>query len=317
MAGHKPIIIEQGEEAFKRARRVFRYWQSGVLHPFSNVQFGEGGAGTFSDGKLLTGIKSDTLREVLESFVIFGADPKILYTAKPHLGTDSLAHILVNIRQKLIELGASIYFRTELIDITVNDDNELESLILEKWSEDNIENRERIELPCRYLILAPGHSSRNLYYKLAKTKLNMSAKNMAMGLRIEHQQKWLNNIQYGETCYLNFAKNLPAAAYKITNQNRDHRAVYSFCMCPGGMIVGAASGHEQILTNGMSRKNRKTKFANAALLVNVSTDDFKNFFKENQNTDNHILKEWARRVKEYPCLVGIFMQQTLESRAYF
>lgn len=332
LAGLKPIVIEQGEVVEQRKLSVSRYWKKGYLNQYSNVQFGEGGAGTFSDGKLATGIKHSLLQEVIFSLAQASELEEIAILSKPHLGTDQLPKVLKYYRTRLEEMGATIHYNTECYDL-VTEQEQLKALKLRRWSfpkdasltkksylESGDFTYEYFELPCETLFLACGHSSRNLYYLLAQKGVVLESKSFAVGVRVEHKQKWLNQCQYGLDNVLRFRDALPSADYKLTYQTQKKRGVYSFCMCPGGLVVASASGKEQIVTNGMSLYQRKSPFANSALLVTVQPDDFWSFYQEKKNEpfsqNSEKLKLWASRVEQYPVLASIYFQEWIESRAY-
>jgi len=258
-AGLKPIIIERGYPVEERAKHVKTFFNTGALNPQSNVQFGEGGAGTFSDGKLTTGIKDPRIKKVITELISAGAPEEIKYLAKPHIGTDKLFKILINIRQKIENLGGEYKFNTQLTDINVKN-SQLKSIVLQNE-----------EIDCKNLILAIGHSARDTLEMLEKKGLYMEAKAFSIGLRIEHKQSTINKAQYGE-----FWKHpkLGAADYKL-NVNAEGRGVYTFCMCPGGQVVAAASEEGRLAINGMSHYKRDCINANSAVLVSVSPHDFK------------------------------------------
>lgn len=329
LAGLKPILIEQGEAVEERKKTVGRYWKKGLLHKYSNVQYGEGGAGTFSDGKLATGIKHSLLHEVILSLAKASGKKEIAYLSKAHIGTNVLPQVLRYYRQKLLELGAEIHYQTICYDLEISD-NAITKIYLKKW-EKNKEHKKAFleeadlhfsyfELPCEALFLACGHSAREMYYLLAKKGISLESKSFAVGLRVEHRQKWLNACQYGEESLVRFRDSLPSADYKVTFQSSDKRGVYSFCMCPGGLVVASASGKEQIVTNGMSLYERKSPFANSALLVTVQDEDFEKFYQEKRNEAFSLaskkLSLWAERVEKYPVLKGIYFQEWIESKAY-
>lgn len=292
--GRRPILVEQGEPVEERERSVHRYWTTGELDPYSNVQFGEGGAGTFSDGKLNTGTKSPWHRAVLEEFVLAGAPEEILYSSRPHIGTDILAGVVKRLRERIIALGGEVRFRTELVDILLAEGEkagpaalsdparpQLKGVILRETGDGRCSHDRtgdggsgagrNYELPCQDLILAPGHSSRKLVRRLAERGLRVEAKAFAVGVRIEHPQELIDKAQYGELA-LGRWPGLPASSYKLST-HLEERSVFSFCMCPGGVVVAAASGPEQVVTNGMSRYARASGMANSALLVNVLPRD--------------------------------------------
>lgn len=262
MAGARPVIVEQGKSVDERQMDVKAFWEKGVLNPKSNVQFGEGGAGTFSDGKLTTGINDIRVGFVLDEFVKAGAPEEILYLAKPHIGTDKLIEIVKNIRKKIISLGGEVFFNTEMTDFEEKD-GALKSIICKR-------ENERIELDTDRLIMAIGHSARKTFKMLYDKKINIEGKAFSVGVRIEHSQEFINKAQYGD-----FSKYLSAADYKLFTHLKNGRGVYTFCMCPGGFVVGAASEPGGIVTNGMSYYGRNGKNANSALLVGVTSEDFK------------------------------------------
>lgn len=253
-AGAAPIILERGARVDDRAKRVEQYWQGGALDINSNVQFGEGGAGTFSDGKLTTRIGDSRAKQVLEDFHRFGADEDILYKAKPHIGTDVLRNVIKNIRLYLESLGCEFQFETALTDI------DIQNGILQ-----GITTSREEYIPCHHLILAIGHSARDTYEMLLAKGVSMVQKPFSVGVRIEHLQRDIDKAMYGD-----FAGHpaLGAADYQLSHRQGED-ACYSFCMCPGGVVVAAASEPETIVTNGMSYRSRNEKNANAALCVNV------------------------------------------------
>lgn len=259
--GYKPIIYERGEKVEDRVKTIEEFWQNGKLNKNSNVQFGEGGAGTFSDGKLNTLVKDKAYRgkKVFEIFVENGAPKEIMYLNNPHIGTDLLRNVIINMRNKIISLGGKIHYNSCLTNININN-NELESIEI---------NNDQI-IPCKTLVLAIGHSARDTFEMLYQKNIEMSAKPFAVGIRIEHPQEMINKSQYGEKYY----KMLPPASYKLTYQTKKNRGVYSFCMCPGGYVVNASSEENRLAVNGMSNHARDTKNANSALVVTISPDDF-------------------------------------------
>ena len=262
-AGQRPILLERGRPVEAREADVERFWSTGQLDPASNVQFGEGGAGAFSDGKLNTGTKDLRHRFILERLVSCGAPPDILVDAKPHVGTDYLHTVLQNLRQKLTALGADIRFETQLVDLRT------EHGVLTGVELSGPEGRET--LPCRSLILAPGHSARDTFETLYKRGVPMEAKPFAVGLRIEHRQADCDAAQYRQ--YAGHP-GLPASTYKLSCHLPNGRGVFSFCVCPGGEVVAAASEPERIVTNGMSEFARDKENINGAILVNVTPEDF-------------------------------------------
>ncbi len=258
--GYQPLVVERGEEVRKRVESVEHFWSSGALKPESNVQFGEGGAGTFSDGKLNTLVKdaNHRYRLVMETFVSFGAPSDILYLNKPHIGTDQLRNVVENMRKEIISLGGEVRFGTKLTDL-VTEGGVLKAVILD----------DEEQIPCEVLILAIGHSARDTFSLLTKHKLFLSPKPFAIGLRIEHKQSLISQVQYG-----NRYQELPAADYKLTHQTKGGRGVYSFCMCPGGFVVNASSEPGHLAVNGMSNYLRNEENANSAIVVTVQPEDF-------------------------------------------
>lgn len=262
-AGACPVVIERGRSVDERQKDVNSFWQTGVLNTSSNVQFGEGGAGTFSDGKLNTGTKDPRSRKVLEEFVKHGAPEEILYNAKPHIGTDKLPLAVKSIRNEIIRLGGKVLFETQLTDIIIKDNNVKEIVVATKNGTEKI--------PCDSLVLALGHSARDTFEMLADLKIPMEQKPFSVGARIEHLQTEIDKAQYGD-----FARkgNLGAADYKLAVHLNNNRGVYTFCMCPGGTVVAAASEENRLVTNGMSKFARAEVNANSALLVGVNPSDF-------------------------------------------
>lgn len=258
--GYKPIIVERGQKVEERTESVQEFWKSGKLNINSNVQFGEGGAGTFSDGKLTTRIKDVRCDYILEKLVEYGAPEEIIYKGKPHIGTDILKIVVKNIRKRIIELGGEVRFNSLLQDIVMENGKMKYAVV----------NGE--EIPCEVLILAIGHSSRDTYTMLYNNKIFMSPKPFAIGVRVEHLQEFMNVNQYGK--YANHPR-LKAADYRLSYTSKaTKRAVYSFCMCPGGDVVAAASEEERLVTNGMSYYKRDGENANSAIVVSVSPEDF-------------------------------------------
>lgn len=260
-AGYCPIILERGEEADKRQKTVENFWKNGVLDPESNVQFGEGGAGTFSDGKLNTLVKDPYGRnhEVLKRFVAAGAPEEIIYQQKPHLGTDVLVGIVEKMRHEIEEMGGKFCFRSKVTDL-IFENNTLKEI--------EINNDKRI--PAQVCVLAPGHSARDTFEMLQKRGVYMEPKSFAVGLRIEHPQEMINMDLYGEP----ENKLLGAASYKVTHKCANGRGVYSFCMCPGGYVVNASSEPGRLAVNGMSYQARDSRNANSAMIVTVTPEDF-------------------------------------------
>lgn len=259
--GFRPILLERGEAVEERVRTVEAFWNGGRLNTASNVQFGEGGAGTFSDGKLNTLVK-DTFgrnQKVLEIFVEAGAPSDILYVNKPHIGTDILVSVVKNMREEILSLGGEIFFNSQVTDINVENYN---------LSAVTLQNGKRFETDLA--VLAIGHSARDTFALLQKKGLYMEAKAFAVGLRIEHPQALMNVSQYGE----HYPEQLPPADYKLTYHAATGRGMYSFCMCPGGFVVDASSEENKLAINGMSYRKRDGQNANSAMIVTVSPKDF-------------------------------------------
>ena len=278
----KPIIIEQGQPVEKRKESVEHFLKTGKLNTSSNVQFGEGGAGTFSDGKLTTGINSPFCRKVLEEFVHFGAPKNILYLSKPHIGTDHLIHIIKKMREYIIAKDGTFLFDTKVTDFEIKNHHivglhTISNQMKETWATNQV-------------ILAIGHSSRDTFEKLYQKGIMMEAKNFSVGVRIEHLQNWINASQFGTVTKLN----LPPAEYKLAYHSATGRSCYTFCMCPGGVVMASSSEFNTIVTNGMSNFLRDGKNANSALLVNITPEDFKS---------------------DSP-LSGIYFQKNLEEKAF-
>ncbi len=260
--GYKPLIIERGNKIEQRIEDVENFWTKNILNENSNVQFGEGGAGTFSDGKLNTLVKDKRFigKKVFEIFVDCGAPKEIMYEQKPHIGTDILRTVIVNLRKKIINMGAEFRFNTKLTDITIVN-NQLTEII--------VNNQEKIK--CHNLILAIGHSARDTMRMLINKKIKIEAKPFAVGLRVIHNQEKINKSQYG-----NYANLLPPANYKLTYTTSKNRGVYSFCMCPGGYVVNASSVKGQLVINGMSNYQRESQNANSAIVVTIFPKDYGN-----------------------------------------
>ena len=260
-AGYRPLVLERGQEAQKRKETVDRFWKDGILDPESNVQFGEGGAGTFSDGKLNTLVKDPNGRnhEVLKRFVEAGAPQEIVFQQKPHLGTDVLIGIVETMRHQIEEMGGAFRFESKVTD-----------LCMEKGRLCAVEINDKEKIPAEVCVLALGHSARDTFSMIHRRGIFMQPKSFAVGLRIEHPQKMINMDLYGEE----ENEALGAASYKVTHTCENGRGVYSFCMCPGGYVVNASSEEGMLAVNGMSYQARDSKNANSALIVTVSPEDF-------------------------------------------
>lgn len=261
--GYKPLIIEQGEPVNKRIEDINNFWNIGILKENSNIQFGEGGAGTFSDGKLTTLIKdkSGRIQKVFDEFVKSGAPKEIKYIKNPHIGTDVLRKVIYNIRKKIESLGGEYLFSSKLTNINIKN-NKIESI--------EINNKDILKT--EILILATGHSARETFEMLNKNGVFLQQKPFSMGVRVEHLQELINKNQYGK--FYN-DKTLPQAEYKLSEKN-GNRGIYTFCMCPGGQVIASTSEKDSIVTNGMSEYKRNKNNANSAILVNVETSDFPN-----------------------------------------
>ncbi len=285
--GYQPVILEQGDPASVRREKVEAFWKDGVLDPDSNVQFGEGGAGTFSDGKLNTGVKDRNGRnqEVLRIFVEAGAPEEILYDARPHLGTDLLVRIVENIRNRILEAGGEVRFRSKAAD-----------LILRDGRVRGVRLSDGEELETEVVVLATGHSARDTFSMLHDRGLQMQPKSFAVGVRVEHPQRLITERQYGPDA----PASLGAAAYRLAHTLENGRGVYSFCMCPGGYVVNASSEPERLAVNGMSYHARDSLNANSAIVVSVTPEDFAAYHQEGTS----------------PVLDGVAFQRELERRAY-
>ena len=262
-AGQKPIVIERGDKVENRTKKVYSFWDGGTLDTNTNVQFGEGGAGTFSDGKLNTGTKDSRSRNVLNEFVSHGAPQEILYNSKPHIGTDRLRDTVKNIREDIIKLGGEVRFNTQLIGIKHTNEKITHVVVKSNNKEEIIETDN--------VVLAIGHSARDTFEMLKNSGIYMEQKPFSIGARIEHLRVDIDKAQYG-----NFAghNKLGAADYKMNIKSKSGRGVYTFCMCPGGMVVAAQSEENTVVTNGMSDFARDSVNSNSALLVNVYPGDF-------------------------------------------
>ncbi len=285
-SGLNPIIIERGKPVDQRQKDIEIFWNEGKLDENSNIQFGEGGAGTFSDGKLNTGVNDTRSRKVLEEFVKHGSPKEILYQAKPHIGTDNLPHTVSNIRKEIIRLGGKVLFETQLTDISIK--NHMVNAI-------TVQRKGTVEkIDCDTLILALGHSARDTFSMLNNLNIPMQQKPFSVGVRIEHLQTKIDRSQYGS-----FADkgNLKSADYKLSAHLPNGRGVYTFCMCPGGTVVGASSEKGRLVTNGMSEFARDKVNANSALLVGVDGKDF-------QSEDVLAGVEFQRKLEEKAFALG-------------
>jgi len=294
-AGLKPIIVEQGGSVEERTVAVETFWNTGKLNPHSNVQFGEGGAGTFSDGKLTTRIKDPRIEYVLSTLIEAGAPEEIAYKQKPHIGTDILKTVVKNIRKRIIEFGGTIHFNTKAVELLLDEERAIKGVRCQSLNQMNGDVKGDL-LETDSVILALGHSSRETFEHLVEINASMEAKPFAVGVRIEHPQIIINGSQYGKD---HSHKRLGAADYKLTYQTADGRSVYSFCMCPGGTVVASASEDGRLVVNGMSEYARNENNANSALLVNVEPKDY----GADSSAYGDVLK-------------GMMFQRKLEERAY-
>ncbi len=283
--GYRPIIIERGEKVDDRQKSIDSFFETNHLNPESNVLFGEGGAGTFSDGKLNTLVKDKFGRNdyILQTFVTYGADEKIIYDNKPHIGTDVLSQVVKNMREETIKNGGEFYFHSRMDNIEIVNESQKRIHITDTKS------GETSVLETELLVLAIGHSARDTFEMLCNKGFIMEPKPFAMGVRIEHPREMIDKSQYGE-----HFKELPAANYKLTHRARNGRGVYTFCMCPGGYVVNSSSEQERICVNGMSYSGRNGVNSNSAIIVTVSPEDF--------GSDS--------------VLAGVEFQRNLEHRAY-
>ena len=287
--GYNPILLEQGKCIEEREKDVLEFINNRVLNTSSNIQFGEGGAGSFSDGKLTTNINSDLNRTVLETFVKFGAPKEIMYLNKPHIGTDNLRKIVKNMREEIIRLGGEVRFNTKVVDFDINSEGSGNPSI----SAVICNNDERIETD--NVILAVGHSARSTFKKLLEKNVHLEPKPFSVGVRIEHKQSKINEAQYGNNTKLK----LPPAEYKLAFHGEDGRSCYTFCMCPGGFVMASSSEENTIVTNGMSYFDRSGDNANSALLVSIRPEDYMNNYEDNTCPLN-----------------GMYFQKDLEEKAF-
>ncbi|MFK8059676.1 MAG: NAD(P)/FAD-dependent oxidoreductase, partial [Polaribacter sp.] len=282
----KPVVLERGKNVQDRRRDLKAINQDHIVNEDSNYSFGEGGAGTYSDGKLYTrSLKRGDVRRIFENLVFHGATEQILIDAHPHIGTNKLPKIIQNIRKTILQFGGEIHFETRVTDFVVKN-NKLQAIQLQNGN----------EMVVNSVILATGHSARDVYELLHKKEIALKAKSFAMGVRVEHPQELIDQIQYH--CSTERDELLPAAAYSLVHQV-NNRGVYSFCMCPGGFIVPAATANGEVVVNGMSPSRRNNKFANSGIVVELDIDkDFKKY-------------------EEFGALKGLEFQKDLEKIAFF
>ena len=285
--GYKPIVLERGKKVRERTKDTWNLWRKNQLHPESNVQFGEGGAGTFSDGKLYSQIKDPRYlgRKVMQEFVKAGAPEEILVNAHPHIGTFKLVKVVEHLREQIIALGGEVRFEQRVIDVAIVD-GQLQGLTVL-----DLAKQQSYELPTQQAVLALGHSARDTFEMLYERGVYVEAKPFSIGFRIEHPQSLIDHARWGRHAGHPL---LGAADYKLVHHAKNGRAVYSFCMCPGGTVVAATSEVGRVVTNGMSQYSRNERNANAGIVVGITPEDFPS---------------------KHP-LAGIELQRTLESTAY-
>ena len=296
--GFKPIIFERGKEVSERIKDVESFWNGNSINPESNVSFGEGGAGTFSDGKLNTGVKDKTgrIKAVIDDFIGFGAPFDIGFQAKPHIGTNELRKVMTNMRNEIINLGGQVIFNSKFTGFSyINNASLVKSDNILSVEITSMLDGKKSYYDTNSLILAIGHSARDTFEVLKDNELNMEPKPFAIGLRIEHPAEMINRAQYGETEF----NNLPTADYKMTYHASNGRNVYSFCMCPGGYVVNASSDIEQSVVNGMSNHDRNGINSNSAIVCNVTPEDYT-----------------AEGFEKYGVLSGVYFQKKFEGAAF-
>ncbi len=278
--GYNPLVIERGSSVEERIQKVNDFWEKDILDTECNVQFGEGGAGTFSDGKLNTLIKdkNNRMKEVFKIFVKFGAPEDIMYKSKPHIGTDILCEVVKNMRNEIIRLGGEFRFNTKLTNIKY-ENNKLKSIIV----------NETQEILTDVLVLAIGHSARDTFKMIYDNGIELKPKPFAVGVRVQHKQSFINESQYGK----NYYHELENASYKLTHTCKNKKGVYTFCMCPGGYVVNSSSEKGMTSINGMSYRSRNSENANSAVIVTIGPDDY-----------------------GYGALDGMKFQQDLETKTY-
>ena len=320
--GFKPVVLERGKPVRERTKDTWGLWRKKTLNPESNVQFGEGGAGTFSDGKLYSQIKDPRFlgRKVMHEFVQHGAPAEILYEAHPHIGTFKLVKVVEGIREQIIALGGEIRFEQRVTDVLLN--QELSAQSLRGLEVENLQNGERYTLPARHVVIALGHSARDTFAMLYERGVAMHAKPFSVGFRIEHPQGVIDRARWGRHAGHPL---LGAADYKLVHHAANGRAVYSFCMCPGGTVVAATSEPGRVVTNGMSQYSRNERNANAGMVVGIDPPDypmdaaaFVHAFGEEKGqryaTEAAAMK--AKDPKAAHPMSGIAFQRQLESGAY-
>ena len=312
--GLKPIVIERGTPVRQRTKDTWGLWRKHVLNPRSNVQFGEGGAGTFSDGKLYSQIKDPRHlgRKVMQEFVRFGAPEDILFAAHPHIGTFKLVKVVEGLREEIIRLGGEVRFEQRVVDIEY-EANSIAALRIQDYA-----NNETYTLPAHHVVLALGHSARDTFTMLHRHAVAMQAKPFSIGVRIEHPQSVIDRARWGQHAGHPL---LGAADYKLVHHAANGRAVYSFCMCPGGTVVAATSEVGRVVTNGMSQYSRNERNANAGLVVGIDPTDYPTdpdaFEAElGQEIGNAVRHDTPNAVDTFHPLSGLVLQRQLEAVAY-
>lgn len=322
--GFRPIVLERGKPVRERTKDTWGLWRKQVLNPESNVQYGEGGAGLFSDGKLYSQIKDPRFlgRKVMHEFVEAGAPPEILYTAHPHIGTFKLVRVVEAMREKIVALGGEIRFQHQVCGISLAGEGAHQRI--DRLTVRRLDRGDTLDMPVRHVVLALGHSSRDTFALLWDAGVFMEAKPFSIGFRIEHPQGVIDRARWGRHAGHPL---LGAADYKLVHHAKNGRAVYSFCMCPGGTVVAATSEPGRVVTNGMSQYSRNERNANAGLVVGIEPVDFPQAFPNDLplwtaafgETDGARYAEQAaglvRQGRTHP-LAGIVLQRQLESRAY-
>ena len=313
--GLKPIVIERGQAVRQRTQDTWGLWRKSVLKPESNVQFGEGGAGTFSDGKLYSQIKDPRHlgRKVMNEFVRFGAPEEILWAAHPHIGTFKLVKVVEGLRAEIIRLGGEVRFVQRVTDIRYDDQRRLQALHVLKQ-----DSGETYELPANHVVMALGHSARDTFTMLHRHQVAMQAKAFSIGVRIEHPQSLIDRARWGKHAGHPM---LGAADYKLVHHASNGRAVYSFCMCPGGTVVAATSEAGRVVTNGMSQYSRNERNANAGIVVGIDPSDYpmdSASFEAalGQEVGNAVRLDTLDTVDGFHPLAGMVLQRQLESAAF-
>ena len=285
--GLKPIVLERGKDVSERKKDIALLSRNISLNEESNYCFGEGGAGTFSDGKLFTrSNKRGNIKRILEIFHMHGAQDEILFEAHPHIGTDVLPTVIKNIRQRILDCGGEIHYNSKVTDFEISF-NEIQGVKCENG----------VTYKSNYVILASGHSARDIYYTLYNNNISIEAKGFAMGVRVEHPQSLINKIQYHSAAKNNY---LPSASYALVQQV-DNRGVYSFCMCPGGCIVPSATQNNQVVVNGMSASRRNSPYANSGIVVELHPENLKNYTKYNELSGLKFQEDFERMSFEAVC----------------